>query len=268
MPAGEAARPPHLREGLRRLADAIAAVVEPPLAIAGGPVGIDLRPTTLDAAGTPPAVPAVPMLDVTLTSLTCDPVASEPDPASIADQEAWDLVEAAQAGDVDAFGRLYDRYVDTVYRFIYYRLGDRAHAEDLTSETFMRALRRLHSLKNQGRDPAAWFVTIARNLVLDHVKSARYRLEVTAEDAYVPTHGAPATDSAETTVLTALTNERLVAAIQELSDDQRECVALRFLQGFSVAETAEVMGKNDGSIKALQHRAVRRLHGLLKDELA
>jgi RNA polymerase sigma-70 factor (TIGR02952 family) len=266
MPAGEAARP-HLREGLRRLADAIAAVVEPPLAIAGGPIGIDLRPTTLDAAGVPMGVPAAPTLDVTLPSLIREPVAAEPALAPIADTEAWDLVGAAQGGDVDAFGRLYDRYVDTVYRFIYYRLGDRAHAEDLTSETFMRALRRLHSLKNQGRDPAAWFVTIARNLVLDHVKSARYRLEVTAEDAYESSYGSPATDSAETTVLTVLTNERLVEAIQELSDEQRECVVLRFLHGFSVAETAEVMGKNDGSIKALQHRAVRRLHTLLKDEL-
>jgi RNA polymerase sigma-70 factor (ECF subfamily) len=266
MRAGEAGRP-QLREGLRRLADAITAVVEPPLAVAGGPVGIDLRPTTLDAAGRPTNVPAVPTLDVTLPSLTRDTVAAEPEPAPIADQDAWDLVAAAQAGDVDAFGRLYDRYVDTVYRFIYYRLGDRAHAEDLTSETFMRALRRLHSLKNQGRDPAAWFVTIARNLVLDHVKSARYRLEVTAEDAYESVRGGPSTDSAETTVLTALTNVRLVQAIQELSDEQRECVVLRFLHGFSVAETAEVMGKNDGSIKALQHRAVRRLHILLKDEL-
>jgi RNA polymerase sigma-70 factor (ECF subfamily) len=266
MPAGEAARP-HLSEGLRRLADAIAAVVQPQLALAGGPVGIDLRPTTLDAAGPPIGVPAVPSLDVSLPSLTRVPGAPEPELAPAADQEAWDLVGAAQAGDVAAFGRLYDRYVDLVYRFIYYRLGDRAHAEDLTSETFMRALRRLHSLKNQGRDPAAWFVTIARNLVLDHVKSARYRLEVTAEDAYEPAHRAPATDSAETTVLTALTNRRLIEAVQDLSDEQRECVALRFLHGFSVAETAQVMCKNEGSIKALQHRAVRRLHALLKDEL-
>jgi RNA polymerase sigma-70 factor (ECF subfamily) len=210
----------------------------------------------------------VPALDVSLPSLTHETVAAEPEPAPTADQEPWDLVEAAQAGDADAFGRLYDRYVDAVYRFIYYRLGDRAHAEDLTSETFMRALRRLHSLKNHGRDPAAWFVTIARNLVLDHVKSARYRLEVTAEDAYLPASGAPATDSAETTALTMLTNERLLEAIQELSDEQRECVVLRFLHGFSVTETGEVMGKNDGSIKALQHRAVRRLHTMLKDELA
>ena len=266
MPAREAARP-HLRDGLRRLADAIAAVVEPPLAVAGGPTGIDLRPTTLDAAGRPTGVPAAPRLDVTLPELSRDPGTAEPELASIADPEAWDLVGAAQGGDVDAFGRLYDRYVDTVYRFIYYRLGDRAHAEDLTSETFMRALRRLHSLKNQGRDPVAWFITIARNLILDHVKSARYRLEVSAEDAFEPSHGATASDSAETTVLTVLTNERLLEAIKELSDEQRECVVLRFLHGFSVTETAEVMGKNDGSIKALQHRAVRRLHMLLKDEL-
>jgi RNA polymerase sigma-70 factor (TIGR02952 family) len=266
MPAGRAARP-HPHEGLRRLADAIAALVEPPLAIAGGPAGIDLRPTTLDAAGRPTGVPAAPTLHVTLSELTHDPTTAETELAPIADSEAWDLVAAAQAGDVDAFGRLYDRYVDTVYRFIYYRLGDRAHAEDLTSETFMRALRRLHSLKNQGRDPVAWFITIARNLILDYIKSARYRLEVSAEDVFEPSRGPAATDSAETAVLTVLTNERLLEAIKELSDEQRECVVLRFLHGFSVTETAEVMGKNDGSIKALQHRAVRRLHSLLKDEL-
>ena len=268
MPAGEAARP-HLREALRRLAEAIAAVGDPQLAIAGGPVGIDLRPTTLDAAGTPTGVPAAPAIDLTLSTGSREVATTKVDPASaVVDHEVWDLVVAAQAGDVEAFGRLYDRYVDVVYRFIYYRLGDRAHAEDLTSETFMRALRRLHSLQNQGRDPAAWFVTIARNLVLDHVKSARYRLEVTVEDAYEPAHLAPASDSAETTVLTALTNARLIEAVQNLSDEQRECVVLRFLHGFSVAETAAVMGKNDGSIKALQHRAVRRLHAMLRDELA
>src|SRR4029450_11140113 len=84
--------------------------------------------------------------------------------------------------DQDAFGQLYDRYVDVVFRFVLFRVGDRPLAEDLTSETFLRALRRISSVSYQGRDVGAWFVTIARNLVLDHVKSSRYRLEMTTAD--------------------------------------------------------------------------------------
>ena len=90
-----------------------------------------------------------------------------------------DLVERAQAGEAEAFGRLYDHYSDTVYRYIYYRVGGKATAEDLTSETFLRALRRIGTFTWQGRDFGAWLVTIARNLVADHFKSSRFRLEVT-----------------------------------------------------------------------------------------
>ena len=90
-----------------------------------------------------------------------------------------ELVERAQAGEAEAFGRLYDQYSDTVYRYIYYRVGGKATAEDLTSETFLRALRRISTFTWQGRDFGAWLVTIARNLVADHFKSSRFRLEVT-----------------------------------------------------------------------------------------
>lgn len=186
------------------------------------------------------------------------------DPDDAAHREVWGLVRAAQDGDGDAFGQLYDRYVDTVYRFIYYRVNDRPLAEDLTSETFLRALRRLGSVRYQGRDLAAWFVTIARNLILDHLKSARYRLEVTTEDLL---ETGEREDSTESAVLASLRNERLLRAVKELSDEQQECIVLRFLHGLSVAETAQVMSKNEGAVKAMQHRAIRRLHTTLAGEL-
>jgi RNA polymerase sigma-70 factor (ECF subfamily) len=178
--------------------------------------------------------------------------------------ETWRLVTAAQAGDGEAFGRLYDRYVDVVFRFIYFRVNDRALAEDFTSETFLRALRRIGTISYQGRDIGAWFVTIARNIILDHMKSARKRLEVTTADTVEGDQREP---SPEAAVIDLLTSERLMAAVSQLGDEQRECVMLRFLQGFSVSETAAVMGKNDGAIKALQHRAVRKLAELVGDEL-
>ncbi|WP_084181319.1 sigma-70 family RNA polymerase sigma factor [Jatrophihabitans endophyticus] len=178
--------------------------------------------------------------------------------------EGWRLVRAAQDGDGEAFGVLYDRYVDVVYRFIYFRVNDRALAEDFTSETFLRALRRIGSFSYQGRDIGAWFVTIARNIVLDHMKSARHRLETpTGETIERKDHER----STEAAVLETLQSERLMAAVRQLGDEQRDCVMLRFIQGLSVSETAAVMGKNDGAVKALQHRAVRKLAEIVGGEL-
>jgi RNA polymerase sigma-70 factor (ECF subfamily) len=177
--------------------------------------------------------------------------------------EVWTLVRQAQGGDVEAFGRLYDRYVDLVFRYAYNRLGDRALAEDLTSETFVRALRRLSSLTYQGRDVGAWFVTITRNLVLDHLKSSRHRMEIVTDDMRQADR---ATDGPETAVLDHLTNAALLQCVRQLGTEQQECVVLRFLQGLSVAETAAIMGKNEGAIKALQHRAIRRLASLLPED--
>jgi RNA polymerase sigma-70 factor (TIGR02952 family) len=178
--------------------------------------------------------------------------------------DVWALVRQAQEGDAEAFGRLYDHYVTMVYRYVYHRVGDRATAEDVTSETFVRALRRIDSLSFQGRDVGAWLVTIARNIVLDHVKSSRYRLEVATADMRDADR---ATDGPEDAVVAHLTNRELLACVQQLGSEQQECIVLRFIHGLSVSETAAIMGKKDGAIKALQHRAVRRLAGLVPEGL-
>ncbi|MFC3449717.1 sigma-70 family RNA polymerase sigma factor [Amycolatopsis speibonae] len=189
--------------------------------------------------------------------------------AEAAKAEAWELVSAAQGGDTSAFGRLYDRYVDVVYRYVLFRLGDRDLAEDVTSETFLRALRRITSVSYQGRDVGAWFVTIARNIILDHVKSSRFRLEVVTDEVAEP-NGAPignvgvqAVVGPEQQAISRATRAELLRCVAELGEDQRECIVLRFMQGLSVAETAAIMKRNEGAIKALQHRAVRRLAQLL-----
>jgi RNA polymerase sigma-70 factor (ECF subfamily) len=173
------------------------------------------------------------------------------------------LVERAQDGDGEAFGQLYDHYSDTVYRYIYYRVGGRATAEDLTSETFLRALRRIGTFTWQGRDFGAWLVTIARNLVADHFKSSRFRLEVTTGEMLDSNQVEP---SPEDSVLESLSNAALLEAVRRLNPQQQECVTLRFLQGLSVAETARIMGKNEGAIKTLQYRAVRTLARLLPSD--
>jgi RNA polymerase sigma-70 factor (ECF subfamily) len=197
-------------------------------------------------------------------------VATDTAPAAAPEYEApdatvADLVARSQAGEAEAFGLLYDRYVDLVYRYIYYRVNNPNLAEDLVSETFLRALRRIDSFTWQGRDFAAWLVTIARNLIADHFKSGRYRLEITTEDI-LETGPTQTTDGPENLVLDALTNATLLTAVKKLNPEQQECIVLRFLQGLSVSETALAMGKNDGAIKALQYRAVRALARLLPEE--
>ncbi|MGH3587212.1 MAG: sigma-70 family RNA polymerase sigma factor [Pseudonocardia sp.] len=195
------------------------------------------------------------------------PLAAAPEDTAAPPQEeggAWALVKAAQDGDMIAFGDLFDRYYDVVFRYVLFRTGDRTLAEDLTQETFVRALRRISSVSYQGRDIGAWFVTIARNLIFDHVKSSRYRLEQTTSEII---ELSPSTGGPEQQVLDLATNDELLRCVRKLNPDQQECIQLRFLQGLSVAETAEIMDRNEGAVKALQHRAVRRLAQLLPEGL-
>jgi RNA polymerase sigma-70 factor, ECF subfamily len=227
-----------------------------------------------------PASPAVRRDGVLLTEAVVKArgggTGAGPDPASdhdlavssAADQAEGDrligLVELARGGDAEAFGMLYDHYQPSVYRFLYYRVGSVALAEDLTSETFFRALRSMSSFRWQGKDFGAWLMTIARNLTTDHFKASRTRLESTTED--MSAHDS-ATEGPEVAVLATLTNEALLTALKKLPPEQQECLIMRFLQGFSIAETAQVLGRSDGAIKQLQLRAVRNLAKLMPEGL-
>jgi RNA polymerase sigma-70 factor (ECF subfamily) len=224
------------------------AVAAPPEAHRA-PAAPDRRPDIADAGPDEP---------VTATA-HLDGSADHPDETG-----AWALVKASQEGDMVAFGDLFDRYYDVVFRYVLFRMGDRTLAEDITQETFVRALRRITSVSYQGRDIGAWFVTIARNLIFDHVKSSRYRLEQTTSDIV---ELSPSTNGPEQQVLDGATNDELLRCVRKLNPDQQECIQLRFLQGLSVAETAEMMDRNEGAVKALQHRAVRRLAQLLPEGL-
>lgn len=174
------------------------------------------------------------------------------------------LVELARAGDKEAFGLLYDHYHASVHRFLFYRTRSQTLAEDLTSETFFRALRSMDSFRWQGKDFGAWLMTIARNLTTDHFKSGRTRLEMTTEDM---TPHDDATEGPENAVIAGLTNEALLKALTELPTEQRECLIMRFLQGLSIAETALALGRSDGAVKQLQLRGVRNLAKLLPEGL-
>ena len=119
-------------------------------------------------------------------------------------------------------------------------------------------------LAGDGKDFGAWLMTIARNLTVDHFKSGRVRMESTTED--MSRHD-DVTESTEDAVLANLTHEVLLDALHRLSDEQRDCLVMRFLQGLSIAETAAVLGRSDGAVKQLQLRGVRNLAKLLPEDL-
>jgi RNA polymerase sigma-70 factor (ECF subfamily) len=224
-------------------------------------VGLAVLAMAVDAAGSAAGVTAGSRRAVLAGSGPGATARSQATPEHLARIEA--LVQLAQAGDAEAFGQIYEEYVDVVYRYLYVRCGSHHLAEDLTAETFVRALRRLDSFTWTGKDIAAWFVTIARNLVLDHTKSARFRMEVATAELLDPDEHA---DAPEAEVLHRMRDRRLLEAVKDLKAEQQECIVLRFLQGLSLAETAAVMGRKENAVKQLQLRAVRSLHRALEGE--
>ncbi len=180
------------------------------------------------------------------------------------DAELVDLVDRAQSGDGAAFAALYDRYVDQTFGYVYRRVQHRQTAEDLVSDVFLRAFRRLDSFEWQGVDLGAWIMTIARNRVHDHFKSARFRMErATDETPEDPTRSVE--DDPERVAMGRDMARALGRALENLSDDHREVIELRFVHDRSVAETAAIMGRTVGATKALQYRALKALAAEVKD---
>lgn len=171
------------------------------------------------------------------------------------------LVNLATQGDPEAFGQLYDQHLPKVYRFIAARVSSRHLAEDLTSETFTRALRSIGSFRWREVDFGAWLTTIARNLITDYYRSCQHRREVVATELPdqrlpdQPTHD----ESPEDRALMVGVHQMLATAFAGLPAEQRNCLRMRFVHGLSIVETAQELGRSPGAVKQLQLRAVRRL---------
>jgi RNA polymerase sigma-70 factor, ECF subfamily len=180
------------------------------------------------------------------------------------DPEVVRLVDRAKTGDGAAFAELYDRYVDQVFGYVYRRVGHRQTAEDLTGDVFLRAFRRLSTFEWQGVDLGAWIITIARNRVHDHYKSAKTRLERAVDET--PESATPSgPDDPERVTVARDMARALGGALEALSSDHREVIELRFVHDLSVAETAKAMDRTVGATKALQYRALRALAAEGKD---
>lgn len=175
-------------------------------------------------------------------------------------QAAPSCVSALRHRDAEAFAGVYRTHAPELFRYLVKQLRDRSTAEDLTSETFVRALRGSVTLRESTEDIRPWLVRIARNVLMDHWRSARTRHEVLT---VVPDSGRQSLPDPATTIVEESERRRVLAFLERLGEEQRECLRLRFLHERSVAETATLMGRRPEAVRALQYRAVRKLAELM-----
>lgn len=182
------------------------------------------------------------------------------------DDEAIDrLVAAAQSGDPDAFGSLFDHYYVPVHRFVAARIGRPNDAEDLAQLVFVKALEALPRYEARGVPFGGWLFRLARNVVIDHVRTRRdyAPLDLASERS---------SEDAGPDDLAVLRQEmdRVAQALRRLTPEQREAIELRFFAGLSAKEAAEAMGRQEGTVRGLQFRAIaalRRELGIEADDL-
>jgi RNA polymerase sigma-70 factor, ECF subfamily len=177
------------------------------------------------------------------------------------EQDVEALVKRAQAGDQAAIGAIYDRLASRVYRFALFRVGSRADAEDLMQRTFLKMIESLPRYQPRGIPFEAWFFRLARNTVIDHIRGRRPHqpLETVAE---VDSRRPGPEESAEL----AMEFRRLEAALQGLPSVQQEVIGYRFMAGLSAREIGLVIGKREGSVRAIQFRALQALRRSLASE--
>ena len=174
-------------------------------------------------------------------------------PPEISEDEA--IAKAAQ-GDTEAFTLLYERYVNRIYNYIYYRIGHSHEAEDLTSRVFYRALHHISHYNNRGVPFSAWLYRIAHNLVANWHRDNSRRKEVPLEDyAHFP-HRA---QQPEASVEDTQELESMLRAIRRLPADRQQLLILKFVEGMSNAEVAVIMMRSEGAIKSLYHRTLLAL---------
>ena len=162
------------------------------------------------------------------------------------------LVERAKQ-DPDAFGELYERHVDRIYNYIYYRTGNARDAEDLTSRTFYRALRSIERYKQRGVPFSAWLYRIAHNLVANWHRDRSRRKVIFLDELSTFSGGG---DGPEYTLESVAEQEWLRAAIRCLNPDRQTLLVLKFSEGLSNAEIGQIMGRSEGAIKSLYHRTL------------
>jgi RNA polymerase sigma-70 factor (ECF subfamily) len=165
------------------------------------------------------------------------------------------LLRQASQGNKAALAEIYERYVDAVYRFMYYRVGDAATAEDLTAEVFTQVIEAISRYEDRGLPFGAWLFRIARARLVDHIRREKVRETLPLSEEVLP--------SSEFSPEDILKDVYFASLLRYLTDEQRDVILLRFVGGLSNAEIAEVVGSNANAVKQMSYRALQRLRSVL-----
>ena len=171
--------------------------------------------------------------------------------------DSADIIARAQSGNAKAAGELYELHYQSVFRYLYYRVGDQLVAEDLTSEVFLKMIQALPGFRPGPALFRGWLLQIARNLAIDHFRrKAAHPIEPIQEDI---TSGEKVVEIVERGLNSLLLRESL----SQLNEEQRDVILLRFIEGFSIHQTAATLHKSEDAIKGLQRRALMSLREVL-----
>jgi RNA polymerase sigma-70 factor (ECF subfamily) len=177
----------------------------------------------------------------------------------VSEREQRELIRLAKECDSSAFARIYDHFYEDVYNYICHRVAVQSVAEDLTAEVFLKALESIDSYTFRGTPLLAWLFRIARNIVIDYMRGPQ-PIEVPLREEMLLTE-----EGAEGAFERQFTQQHLIQALSHLTEDQQDVVILRIVDGFSVVDVAQILGKSETAIKALQRRALGSLSRVLGD---
>lgn len=164
------------------------------------------------------------------------------------------LIKRAKEGEPAAFAEIYTRHHDAVYAYVYFRVNDARLAEDLAGEVFVRMVEKIDGFTYRGRPILAWLYTIARNLLVDHQRQRAKANHQPLDERLVAGEAGP-----EEITTQNLTRDCLARCLRHLTEDQQLVILHKLLEGRSNAEVADLLGKTEGAIKSLQHRALASL---------
>lgn len=162
------------------------------------------------------------------------------------------LTRAIQ-GDREAFGKLYERYVDQIYNYVYYRTGNRHDAEDLTARVFMRAMHHIQRYNDRGLPFSAWLYRIAHNLVVNWHRDNSRRQEISLDEVEL-TH--PPSEHPESKLMQVEEEDLLLTVMRSLPPDRQQLLILKFVEHLSNAEIGQIMNRSEGAVKSLYHRTL------------
>jgi len=159
-------------------------------------------------------------------------------------------------GDHEAFGKLYENYVERIFNYVYYRTGNQHDAEDLTARVFFRAMRRIPQYQERGLPVSAWLYRIAHNLVANWHRDRGRRPEISLDEGFA---SIPHSEHPEVTLLHLEEQDHLLQIIQNLPPERQQLIILKFVEHLSNAEIGQIMGRTEGAVKSLYHRTLLSL---------